>query len=526
MPAIVSKKFRIHNTNQFVESFTETSPTRYYLFIGRVSPFSNDSTPPTPIDTTFNVDFDYYRDMISMKRINASDITHAIPRYNWTSGRVYKIYDDKNANLYPIDLDPSSGDTFYVMNSSRNVYKCIDNNRGAVSTQEPNGTSTSIITTSDGYRWKFMYRITSADTLKFMTTNYIPVQTLTANNGSSQWSVQQFAANGAIHNIVISANGSGYLSTTGAVFSVSNSTVFSINSAASGTDDVYNNSTIYLSSGTGAGQLRRIVNYIGPTRTVVVNGAFTVVPTSGTTYVISPNVRISGDSGSTASTRATAYVSDCANGQVRKITVVTPGLNYSFANVQIVAAQGSGASVRAIISPPGGHGKDAVSELGGYNAILNVKIYGTEANTFPSNNDFRVIGLIRDPLLRSGSAANAATIDQSTRLLVTSRSGDFSADEVLRGDTSNVTSRFVYFSNTSASGGICRVVSVQPTGTGLLYTPGEVVRGSVSNSFATVVSTTRPAIKEFSGDILYVENRTPISRSPNQIEDIKLLVRF
>jgi len=299
-----------------------------------------------------------------------------------------------------------------------------------------------------------------------------------------------------------------------------------INSAASGSDGVYNNSTIYLSSGTGAGQLRRIVNYIGPTRTVVVNGAFTVVPTSGTTYVISPNVRISGDSGSTASTRSTAYVSDCANGQVRQITMITPGINYSFANVQIVAAQGSGASVRAIISPPGGHGKDAVSELGGYNAILNVKIYGTEANTFPSNNDFRVIGLIRDPLLRNGSAANAASIDQSTRLLVTSRSGDFIADEVLRGETSNVTSRFVYFSNTSTNGGICRVVAVKPTGTGLLYTPGEVVRGSTSNSFATAVSTTRPAIKEFSGDILYVENRTPISRSLNQIEDVKILVRF
>lgn len=526
MPAIVSKKFRIHSSNQFVESFSETSPTTYYMFISKVSPFTNDLDPPAPVDTVFTIDFDYYRDMISMKRVNASDVTHAIPRYNWTSGNVYRIYDDKNVNLFPSEMNPSSNDTFYVMNQLRNVYKCIDNNRGAKSTEEPNGTSTSIITTSDGYRWKFMYRIPSADTLKFMTTNYIPVQTLSANNSSSQWEVQQFAANGAIHNIVISANGSGYLSTSGEIVAINTPTSFTINAVASGTDDVYNNSTIYLSAGTGVGQLRKIVDYIGPTRTVVVNSAFTVAPTSGTSYVIAPNVIIRGDSGSTVSSRASAYVSDCADGQVRKIVVITPGLNYSTANIEIAAAQGSGAQARAIISPPGGHGKDAVSELGGYNAMIDVKLYGTEANTFPSDNEFRVIGLLRDPLLRNGSIANSATIDQTTGVEVSSKSGNFVTGETITGDNSGVTSRFVYFSDLSATTGFCRVVSVNPTGTGLSYTSGEVIRGSTSGSFATVVSVVEPTVREFSGDILYTEHQSPITRSPNQIEDVKLLIRF
>ena len=33
-------------------------------------------------------------------------------------------------------------------------------------------------------------------------------------------------------------------------------------------------------------------------------------------------------------------------------------------------------------------------------------------------------------------------------------------------------------------------------------------------------------IARFSGDILYVENRSPVTRASDQIEDIKLVVEF
>ena len=35
MAAIITHKFRIHNQEQFVESFSESSPNVYYLGIGR-----------------------------------------------------------------------------------------------------------------------------------------------------------------------------------------------------------------------------------------------------------------------------------------------------------------------------------------------------------------------------------------------------------------------------------------------------------------------------------------------------------
>ena len=40
MPAIITNKFRVHNQEQFVESFTEAAPNVYYLGIGRPQAFA------------------------------------------------------------------------------------------------------------------------------------------------------------------------------------------------------------------------------------------------------------------------------------------------------------------------------------------------------------------------------------------------------------------------------------------------------------------------------------------------------
>jgi hypothetical protein len=64
MPAIITNKFRIHNAEQFVESFSEATPTVYYLGIGRPQAFGtltrgdgrtenqgSDAAPLTPVDS-------------------------------------------------------------------------------------------------------------------------------------------------------------------------------------------------------------------------------------------------------------------------------------------------------------------------------------------------------------------------------------------------------------------------------------------------------------------------------------------
>jgi hypothetical protein len=117
--------FRLNTADQLKESFDEPSPTRLYMFMGGVTPFANDSSPPAVTNNQFTTEFDVYKDMVALKRINSADVISIAPRYNWTNNTIYTEYNDRTANLYDRQ--------FYVLTSENNVYKCIDNNRGAVS---------------------------------------------------------------------------------------------------------------------------------------------------------------------------------------------------------------------------------------------------------------------------------------------------------------------------------------------------------------------------------------------------------
>jgi len=99
---------------------------------------------------------------------------------------------------------------FYVMTDDFNVYVCIDNNAGAISTEQPYGTSASPLKTSDGYVWKFLLTIPIALRTKFLTSKYIPVATSLKS---------QFYSSGEIRNIRIDSMGSGYDESTKLVVS-------------------------------------------------------------------------------------------------------------------------------------------------------------------------------------------------------------------------------------------------------------------------------------------------------------------
>ena len=84
-----------------------------------------------------------------------------IPRKNWTNNTSYFLRHTIIPTLFSQD--------FYVMTDDYNVYKCLSNNDttsggivGTTSTVKPTGTGTSIISTADGYKWKFMYQISDS----------------------------------------------------------------------------------------------------------------------------------------------------------------------------------------------------------------------------------------------------------------------------------------------------------------------------------------------------------------------------
>ncbi len=428
MPSIVTSKFRVHNAEQFVEAFSESSNSIMYLFIGKPTAFPDDNAPPTPVNSTANIEYTPWREMYGAKRITTADVTHAVPRHDWTSGTVYDQYDDQDTNL----LD----DDFYVMTEDYNVYKCLFNNSGAASTSQPTGTSTSEFTTADGYIWKYMYTVTTAKALKFLTNDYIPVQTLASDDGTDQWDVQAAAVDGAIHVVKVTSGGSGYGS--------------------------------------------------------------------------APSVTITGDG-----TGATANCTISA-GAVTAVTITNPGSGYTRATVSFSTGA---AAATAIISPKGGHGADAVEELGGKYVMLNVRLDGNESNTLSTANEFRQVGIVRDPYLYGTTTrAVASSYRQTFKYSLTGvSSGPYTLDETVTSGSNTAT--VVEYDATNS-----HLYTTLPLNRA--FANGASVTGGTSTASGTISVIDTPGLQPYSGELIYVENRVPISRASDQIEDVKLIIQF
>ena len=62
-----------------------------------------------------------------------------------------------------------------------------------------------------------------------------------------------------------------------------------------------------------------------------------------------------------------------------------------------------------------------------------------------------------------------------------------------------------------------------------MFTNGEDVVGQTSSKTGALASSNavgNPEVDRSSGEILFLENRDPISRTTTQIEDIKVIIEF
>ena len=486
MPAIITNKFRRHNAQQFVESFSESANTVYYMGLGRSQAFGTstrgdsrtenegtDTSPLTPVDSIQD-EFFYFDDLLAAKRITTSDVSFAIPRRNWTTGTTYDYYRHDYGNRVTGTTTTQSANsgatnlfdaTFYVITSANNVYKCLENDNNTASTVEPTGTSTSILTTGDGYKWKYMYSLSASQQVNFLSTDFMAV----ATNST----VSSAAVDGAINIVKIKTAGS------------------------SGSNGTHANIPI---RGDGA------------------NGKVSVTVGSGA---------------------------------VTAVTVTTPGTGYTFAYIRVadIVAAGAtgltGTELDVIIEPKGGHGKDAVTELGGFFVMTNTNFEGAETSNsgdFNTTNDFRRVCIVKDPK-SGGSAATATTLRGVKSILCASASGSFTVDEKITQATTGAVGRVVEWDNTNK---ILYYLQTRFNNNGLdtngnltAFSGANTITGADSGITATPSTSTSTvdsvsftsgyAASELdadTGDVVYVENRAPITRASDQTENVKLVIEF
>ena len=435
MAQIITENFRVFNATQFVEYIADTN--NLYLFIGRPQSWDNEPTAPTPVNVPYQ-DTLYWSDTVALKRIIPNDFKQVVLRKNWSAGVVYSQYDNASSTLY--------GSNFYVLTQDNNVYKCISNNFGAASSIKPTGTSINVITTSDGYQWKYLYSLSDTDLLKFLTGDFMPV--------NLNYDVTSTAIKGTIDNAVVVNSGNSYSTNSNITVSV-------------------------LGDGSGA--------IIG---SILITGANTI----------------------------------------DRIILDAPGSNYTYANLVIQGGGGANATARAIVSPINGHGSDVLTELGARYVMINTRLnYAEGGGDFPVVNDYRRIGIVKNPTSNATSTiATETTLDATITLNVSNVTGTFSLDEYISGDNTN-SNAFIVSANANVASGNVTIRYITPIelfSGNIIFSAGETIRGANSLAVGTISRITPAEVKKNTGQILYVENRAKITRASDQAENIHIVIEF
>jgi len=591
---LILNPYRLNNAERFVDSFTATPNTVYFVFAGKTTSYANtDTVVPAVDDTLVNGLFDAYQQMVFGKHVRPQDVAFVVTRRDWVSGTVYDMYDDQVESL--------EDKAFFVCvqeDDTRYVYKCLDNAGGTPSTSQPTFSDTSAADsyyrTGDGYLWKYMYQIDSGDFATFSTPDFIPVvedPDVTAN-----------AVSGAIDVIRVDKGGSGYNNYVSGQFNVddiqsgANDVVYGISSSALSANHVYDGCWLVVTSGLGAGEYRTVTDYFVNTsgKFVVVDTAFDETPAATSTYEVSPKVFIQGDGHQTSQAAARALVNAASGNAVWGIEMLDRGAGYHRASAQVLVSGTVGvtnaAALTVICGPKGGHGASSTRELYCSAVEVSVTFANTESNTISTDNDFRVVGLVRDPLWSNvtvttanqsgnfeiGEAVTQANTGASGIVSGTSggivltdvegffapgnstfgtisgntsgataqanlvfnngfqkgfetfsglyrytgqlESGSFSNDEVVTlGNTATTNAVFHSFQNSTV------MCLTQQLGD---FTVPNTILGTLHGGHFSVTSRLDPDVVVGSGDVMYLENLSPVSRSNTKSETIRLVLEF
>lgn len=220
----------------------------------------------------------------------------------------------------------------------------------------------------------------------------------------------------------------------------------------------------------------------------------------------------------------TGVVSISNTNTIGSISVTNPGFGYSYANV-IITGSGANANVSAIISPQGGHGFNAIKELFAdsimfYSTINNERIHGIDVN-----NDYRQFGIIKD-LKQFANLRSFVNVTGTSCYLVTfnttlnSLAAPLQADTILtlKGDTSRQFEVVEVSSNN-------RVLVTNINNYDLLE--DDILNDPITDSDFTVESINfYPTINKFTGDLLFIDNRTKVSYSDQQLVTLRTVIKL
>ena len=243
------------------------------------------------------------------------------------------------------------------------------------------------------------------------------------------------------------------------------------------------------------------------------------------------------------------------------------------------ASGSTDAAFNVIIPPQDGHGADIYKELGASRVLIYSRLENDVTNPdFITGNQFARLGLVRDPY--SFGSTNKLTVSKASAVYALKLTGagsttaTFTADSEITqqvgvGSTAvgrvvnydPVTGVLKYWQDRRLAGfntdgtlnanpeygfSLFRFTAESATGSGTTIFGGSTtlnidtnfgtsavpgISTSINNrtyslGMSFVEGLANPEVEKYSGDIIYVDNRAPVTRSSQQKEDIKIVLEF
>lgn len=499
----------------------------YYAYASNPTLYSN-GVPQTTLDD-YSTLYENGWNLLFGKKIANTDVASLIKRYDWESNTVYLAYDDRvsfantgNSSFYVSTPPPVPGGYFHV-------YKCIDNANGAPSTIIPDLRETYSFTLADGYTWRYIYSISSSNFAKFGNDDYLPAY---PNN---QLLAAAYNYSG-IDKVVITNTGQDYIRYhSGNILSIVNTSVVQLSANASATNDFYVDSSIYIYNTESSGsQLKRIIDYNGQTKRCFIEGTLNtdLIIEENSNYIISPTVSF--DTDGNESPQAYSVINTQSN-SISKIVIIDTGFGISRGTVTITAGGRTNSTInaiaRCIVPPPGGHGSNPATELYTSAICITSSFVDTEGNNIvtvmgnsstSANLTFNKIGIIKDPYEIQGVGEKGTiqfssnTFDQIFKAdLNPDLATAFVEDSIVTGQVSGAKGKVV-FCNTSQ---IYMVGDKHFVNNEILINANGVATSNIN-----ILHRGDIYAKEFRP--LYVENVSDVTRTDEQSETFKIIIRI
>lgn len=407
--------------------------------------------------------------LLSVKRMANSSFV--VPKYEWTANTIYAQYDN--------DQDKN----FYVVNSSNQVFVCIETSRTSDGTELPSTVEPTAILannraktfeTTDGYKWRYLYPISNIGIATYNTIDWLPVKIIPPTTDfisipqeNRQQVLQDSAVSGEIINLMIDSGGT------------------------------------YPEGATA------------PTITITGNGS---------------NAR---------------FVCDLSGGRIVRVrvdsdgTFSTPtrwahGSGYDYASAVVSTGD---AVLRPVLSRDGINA-DPVKTLRATSVMLQVDFAGDEFDTILAQNDFSQVGLLRSlkKFTDSDFTGNTGNAIKSLDLTTITSGSQFFEDETFYNNGQTAVGKVVYHDTINQKLYYYQDESTNFTAfdetiddTISAFGPGN------SGTAGIFTAVNQPDFDPYSGELLYINNLNALGsgsstigiiREDAQTEDIRIVIQL